>query len=153
MNTHLPDLGANRLAGRRLMHRLIAIEAVCFGLLLVFISVDDEWLIPRVIGKDFPFTPTVLAGAIDSLWVASLFFLALYIQLRTLQKIRLLEGMLSICANCKKIRDGENQWSPMEVFIQKRSHADFSHTICPECGIKLYGDLYLQSIERGKTGP
>jgi hypothetical protein len=140
--------GKDRLAGRRLLHRLILIEAACFGLLILFISIDDEWLIPKVVSKDFPFTPTVVAGAVDSIWVACLFVLALYVQLKHLQKIRLLEGMLSVCASCKKIRDGENHWSPIEEFIQKRSHADFSHTICPDCGVKLYGDLYLKAMQR-----
>jgi hypothetical protein len=39
----------DRLAGRRLIHRLIAIEAACFALFIVFISIDDEWLIPKLI--------------------------------------------------------------------------------------------------------
>jgi hypothetical protein len=142
-----PSVGG-QLAGRRLIHRLIFIEALCFASLIVFISIDDEWLIPKLISKDFPFTPTRLAGAIDTIWVACLFVLALYIQIKILQKIRLLEGMLSVCASCKKIRDGKDHWSPIEDYIQQRSHADFSHTICPDCGVKLYGELYLKAMQR-----
>lgn len=137
--------------GRSLIHRLIAVEAACFALLIVFISVDDEWLIPKVISRDFPFTPGKLAAAIDSIWVACLFLLALYIQFGYMRKIRVLEGMLSICANCKKIRDANDKWSPMEEYIQNRTHADFTHTICPDCGVKLYGDLYLEAVS-GKDG-
>jgi hypothetical protein len=148
---YAPYIGKGRLAGRRLIHRLIFIEAICFALLILFISIDDEWLIPKLISKDFPFTTTALAGAIDSIWVAALFALALYIQIKYLQKIRLLEGMLSVCANCKKIRDGEDHWSPMEEYIRQRSHADFSHTICPDCGVKLYGDLYLQAMRNAEN--
>lgn len=136
------------LAGRHLIHRLIIVEAAFFALLIIFISIDDEWLIPKVIGKDFPFTPTRLAGALDTIWVACLFMLALYIQIKNMQKIRVLEGMLSVCANCKKIRDSEDHWSPIEDYIQKRSHADFSHTICPDCGVKLYGDLYTRAMQK-----
>jgi hypothetical protein len=136
------------LSGRHLIRRLIVIEGICFALLIVFISIDDEWLIPRLISKSSPFTPTRLAGALDTVWVACLFLLALYIQMKIFHKIRLLEGMMSVCANCKKIRDGENHWSPMEEYIQQRSHADFTHTICPDCGVKLYGDLYLQAVKR-----
>jgi hypothetical protein len=141
------------LTGRYLLHRLIVIEAISFALLIFFISLDDEWIIPHLVSKDFPFTPASLAVAIDSIWVACLFALALYIQLKYLQKIRLLEGMLSVCASCKKIRDGEEHWTPMEEYIQKRSHADFTHTICPDCGVKLYGDLYLQAVQRDIAGP
>lgn len=55
-----------------------------------------------------------------------------------------LEGMLPICANCKKIRvegtaPGEkDQWVQIESYISKRTHATFTHSICPECTIKLY---------------
>jgi hypothetical protein len=140
------------LTGRHLIHRLIFIEAICFAALLVFISIDDEWLIPKIIGKDFPIIPTRLAGILDTLWVACLFVLALYIQMKVLHKIRLLEGMICVCANCKKIRDDGNHWSPIEDYIQKRSHADFTHSICPDCGVKLYGDLYLKAV-KGNSEP
>ncbi|MBW8887312.1 MAG: hypothetical protein JF616_06070 [Fibrobacteres bacterium] len=153
MKTPKPDPARMKLAGTYLIRRLIVIEAICFAALIVFISIDDEWLIPKFIGKDFPIGNSRLAGLLDTIWVACLFILALYIQMKILHKIRLLEGMMSVCASCKKIRDGENHWSPIEEYIQKRSHADFTHTICPDCGVKLYGDLYVQSVKRVQTGP
>ena len=55
---------------------------------------------------------------------------------------QVLSGFIPICANCKKIRDEKGQWSQVELYIKNRSKAQFSHTICPECGKKLYGDLY-----------
>ena len=55
---------------------------------------------------------------------------------------QVLSGFIPICANCKKIRDEKGQWSQVESYIRNRSKAEFSHTICPECGKKLYGDLY-----------
>ena len=53
-----------------------------------------------------------------------------------------LSGFIPICANCKKIRDDKGEWSQVETYIRDRSKAEFSHTICPECGKELYGDLY-----------
>ncbi len=55
---------------------------------------------------------------------------------------QVLSGFIPICANCKKIRDEKGQWSQVELYIKNRSKAEFSHTICPECGKKLYGNLY-----------
>ncbi len=60
--------------------------------------------------------------------------------LGTIQK---LEGILPICANCKKIRDKEGNWQAMEKYIREHSQADFTHGICPECAKKLYPDLDL----------
>ena len=48
-------------------------------------------------------------------------------------QIRVLEGILPICMHCKKVRDEQNRWQPVEVYVQKRSSAEFSHGICPEC--------------------
>ncbi|KAA3606488.1 MAG: hypothetical protein DWQ06_01205 [Calditrichaeota bacterium] len=53
-------------------------------------------------------------------------------------KIRQLEGILPICASCKKIRNEENNWQQMEVYISAHSEADFSHGICPDCTTRLY---------------
>ncbi len=44
-----------------------------------------------------------------------------------------LEGLLPICSYCKKIRDRNNTWLPLELYIEERSEAEFSHGICPEC--------------------
>lgn len=51
-------------------------------------------------------------------------------------KIKNLEGILPICAYCKKIRDEENNWHQMELYIEERSKAEFSHGICPDCFLK-----------------
>ncbi len=44
-----------------------------------------------------------------------------------------LEGLLPICSYCKKIKDDENAWQQMETYISKRTEANFSHGICPDC--------------------
>jgi K+-sensing histidine kinase KdpD len=53
----------------------------------------------------------------------------------------LLEGILPICSHCKKIRNKEKEWEQIESYITKRSRAEFSHSICPACMQKYYGDL------------
>ena len=47
--------------------------------------------------------------------------------------VKQLEGLLPICSYCKKIRDKKNNWQPLELYIEERSTAEFSHGICPEC--------------------
>jgi PAS domain S-box-containing protein len=51
----------------------------------------------------------------------------------TLGRITRLEGMLSICMQCKKIRTENNDWHQLEKYIGEHSDASFSHGICPEC--------------------
>ena len=50
-----------------------------------------------------------------------------------LASIKQLSGLLPICATCKKIRDEQGAWNPLEVFISEHSEADFTHGICPDC--------------------
>ena len=63
---------------------------------------------------------------------------------QALSEIKTLRGFLPICANCKKIRDDEGYWQQIEEYIQARSDARFSHSICPECTKKLYPELKLR---------
>ena len=56
-------------------------------------------------------------------------------------EIKTLRGILPICAACKKIRDDKGYWNQIESYISKRSEADFSHSICPDCAAKLYPDM------------
>lgn len=56
---------------------------------------------------------------------------------RSLSEIRILQGLLPICAQCKKIRDAEGTWQHLEVYIGEHSNARFSHGYCPECARKV----------------
>ena len=44
-----------------------------------------------------------------------------------------LEGILPICAACKKIRGDGGKWEDVEHYITARSEAQFSHGLCPTC--------------------
>ena len=57
-------------------------------------------------------------------------------------KIKVLSGIIPICASCKKIRDDAGYWQQVEEYITKHSEAEFSHGICNECIKKLYPDYY-----------
>ena len=58
-----------------------------------------------------------------------------------LAKVKQLHGLLPICSSCKRIRSEDNTWSEVESYIQKRSNALFTHSICPECIKALYPDM------------
>ncbi len=49
------------------------------------------------------------------------------------EELHALEGLLPICSYCKRIRNDQDQWSSLERYIERRSKAEFSHGICPEC--------------------
>lgn len=57
-----------------------------------------------------------------------------------LAEIKLLRGLLPICSACKRIRDKEGKWWPLDVYVEKRGQAQLTHSICPDCTEVLYGD-------------
>ena len=46
-----------------------------------------------------------------------------------------------MCAKCHKIRDDQGFWERIEKYIQDRTEAHFSHSLCPDCAKGLYGNL------------
>ena len=63
-------------------------------------------------------------------------------QTRELEReVNFLEGILPICCFCKKIRDEKSDWQELENYISANSEARFSHSFCPECARKHYGDV------------
>ncbi len=58
-----------------------------------------------------------------------------------LSDIKVLEGMIPICAWCKKIRDDEGFWGEVESYVSSKTRATFSHSLCPTCEEKHFGDV------------
>lgn len=58
-----------------------------------------------------------------------------------LDENRVLQGLLSICAQCKRIRDADDQqWKPVEAYVQDHTAATFSHGLCPSCAAAFLRD-------------
>lgn len=129
--------------------KLIAYQLVAFGILLFLIVGDEVFDFPHhVFGA--PATPinwreTFIEGG----YVLVLSALTVYLTVRLVKRIKYLEGFLSICAHCKKIRVGED-WMQIEQFIREHSAAEFSHGLCPDCVEKYYGDILRRNKGEGK---
>jgi PAS domain S-box-containing protein len=50
-----------------------------------------------------------------------------------LGRVKTLSGLLPICSHCKRIRDDKGYWNRLEDYIIKHSHAEFTHSLCPDC--------------------
>ena len=51
---------------------------------------------------------------------------------------RLSHELVPICAFCRKVRDSDGDWYSIEDYLARRTQADFTHGICPECRIEHY---------------
>ena len=58
-----------------------------------------------------------------------------------LEHIKVLRGVVPICAKCKRIRDDSGYWNQVEIYIRERSDLTFSHGVCPTCFKDLYPEF------------
>jgi phosphoserine phosphatase RsbU/P len=61
---------------------------------------------------------------------------------QALAQVHTLQGLIPICAYCKRIRNEAEYWERVESYITARSDARFSHGICPDC-VKKIGPEFL----------
>ncbi len=65
---------------------------------------------------------------------------ALVRELRTaFAEVRTLQGILPICASCKRIRSDGGQWEAVESYVRDHTNAEFSHGLCPDCAKRDWG--------------
>jgi PAS domain S-box-containing protein len=64
-----------------------------------------------------------------------------------LAEVKTLQAILPICSYCRKVRDDENFWQNVEIYIAKHTTTRFSHSVCPSC-MAEYVEPQLRSRER-----
>ena len=133
--------------------RVLTITQLVVVVLFLCLTVGNEIIdLPHYLFNDAPTSYSQRVGEI--IIELSIFLIITVIQTRLLKRlykrIRILEGFLPICANCKKIRNAKDQWEEMEKYISKHSLARFSHSICPDCARQLYPDFFTDDMGRAK---
>lgn len=53
--------------------------------------------------------------------------------LRLQGEVQRLQGLIPICAYCKRIRDDQNFWTEVERYLGEATGSSFTHGICPDC--------------------
>ncbi len=59
-------------------------------------------------------------------------------------KLKVLSGLLPICASCKKIRNDQGLWDSIEKYVSEHSEAEFTHSLCMDCAKRLYPEYYKE---------
>jgi DNA-binding NtrC family response regulator len=65
-----------------------------------------------------------------------------------LAKVRVLSGLLPMCAWCKSIRNDEGYFKDVADYISTHSDALVTHVLCPRCLRERYPDLADRVLER-----
>lgn len=128
--------------------QVIAYEFIGIAGIILLIWLDELIDIPHfLLGAES--TPLNWRESIfESILIALLGAVIIICTNKLFRRIKYLEGILPVCASCKKIRDEQGHWQQIESFIRDRSDAEFSHSICPECAEKLYPELKSYKKEK-----
>ncbi len=57
---------------------------------------------------------------------------------QALAQIGILEGLLPMCASCKRVRDDRIYWSLVHAYVSSGADAPPSRGLCPSCLMELY---------------
>jgi len=118
---------------RAAFKRIQFVQAIAFALVVAIIWTNEILDIPHhLLGA--PATPVNWR---EALLATGLILVLTAFVLRTTQQIlsrmERLEALLPICSRCKKIRDAQGRWIPVESYIHERTSSQFTHSICPDC--------------------
>ena len=111
---------------------VLGIEVAGFSLLLVVLWLDEYVDLPfRYLGAlRTPLRPQEFwFEAISVLLVATAVISS---TLWVFRRLRLLEGIVQVCAWCRKVNVGE-QWVSFEKYLKHEHDVQSSHGICPAC--------------------
>ncbi|MDO8946542.1 MAG: response regulator [Desulfocapsaceae bacterium] len=62
----------------------------------------------------------------------------------TKYELKTLQGFLAICSYCKKIRDTDDTWVPIEEYLHRHADIMLTHGICHQCHAQVMKDLPAQ---------
>ena len=117
--------------------QLLSCEMVGFLLVVALIWLNELLDLPNVLFGAAATPVNVAESIIETVVVGLLAALTALTTWLMLRRIGYLEGLVSICCFCKKIRLGD-EWIPLEQYVEHHSDAAFSHGCCPACFEKHY---------------
>jgi len=94
----------------------------------------NVWDVPSTLVHPF-------ANASIRIFVLACFALLTGVLRRQQDRIKAMEGLLPICHNCKRIRDDNNQWQPLDVYLNQRVGTVFLQGLCSDCARDITSQL------------
>lgn len=62
---------------------------------------------------------------------------------KALAEVKRLTGLMRMCAWCRRIKNDEGEWEPLDLYVRKHSDVNFTHGICPDCVKEHYPNVNL----------
>ena len=145
----ITDWRMPKMDGLELCRRIRADTRPRYTFVVILTSVDSREVYlegMKAGADDFMVKPPDAAALEARLYVAQRV-------LRLQEEFRTISGLLPICSYCKRIREGKDYWEQVEAFVARRTEAQFSHSICPDCYAKHVVPELESMRKRTAAGP
>ena len=126
---------------------MIACEFITTASIIAIIWLNEIIDIPHLLLGAEPTPLNWRESVFESIIIAFLGTVIFVFTNKIFLRMKFLEGVLPVCASCKRIRDDKGHWHQIESYIRDRSEAEFTHGVCPECAKKLYSNVNLSEKE------
>jgi hypothetical protein len=127
---------------------VILYESAGFGVILLLSAINNFLGLPRLLVGGEGAISRWRYGVMESVIILLIWTFVFSITRRLLQKVRYLEGMLRVCAWCRKVGQGD-KWMSLEDYFAKDLQIGTTHGICPECRKKVEEDT--EQFRRGQA--
>ena len=117
-------------------------QSAAFLILFLLIWVNEVVDIAALVYKAPPSPPDLTRACVSSAGVLLAAIVA--IGHTYVQQQNLIFGILTICSYCHKVRISSADWERVEEYVEKRTAANFSHGICPDCIDKAKEDMMAE---------
>lgn len=61
---------------------------------------------------------------------------------KQLATTKLMQGLLPICASCKKMKNEKQEWQVLEEYVMEHTEATLTHGVCPDCMKRDFPDAW-----------
>ena len=125
--------------------RILQLEIIAFSGIIASSWINEIWDIPHLVYHVKPSPVNYYESSMETGWALLVLAFVLVITQVFLKQIKHLEGFLPVCSFCKSIRV-EEQWKPIEQYMQEHTTVRMTHSLCPGCAKKHY------DYEEGEEG-
>ena len=130
-------------------------ECVGFSLIILFAWLNELADLPRYLIGGGVHVTDWRNSLVETLVVLLIWAVVFRLTRRLLLRLHYLEGLLRVCAWCRKIGH-KGQWMPLEQYFAEGFHVETTHGMCPDCLKKFEEDttkFYRKELENQRKDP
>ena len=130
--------------------RVLWYESIGFGLILLLSWLNKAVDLPYLIAGGNGGLSKWRDGVIETILILLIWAFVLSLTRRLTDRLHYLEGMLRICAWCRKVGH-DDKWMRLEDYFAEGFHISTTHGVCPECLKKIEEDTRQFYRSQGQT--